>query len=130
MKIKSIVLLLIITLCLCITSCGNDEVKRPIDYPETTWICEDGAVTFTVSENGEIADASMVNANGETVNITIEFSDISEKKVSIMSADGSEKYLEGVCTYGKDKFTVTVSDIYGPDFSNMPLRMNFVRSDT
>lgn len=124
MKIKTPFLLLLIALALFISACGG-EAKRPVDCPDTEWKCEDGNITFSVNADGKVENASLTNTKGDTVKVSVVFSDIAEKKVSFYSEDGIESYFSGSCTYGEDTFTVTVSDVYNSDFSHLPPRLVF-----
>ena len=124
MKIKTPFLLLLIALALFISACG-DEAKRPVDYPNTEWKCEDGNITFSVNSDGKVENASLTNATGDTVKVSVVFSDLDEQKVSFYSEDGKESYFSGSCTYGEDTFTVTISDVYNIDFSQLPPRLVF-----
>ncbi len=125
MKLKAISLLLMLAICLCLSACGGE--KRPIDYPGTTWTCQGQNIKFSVTEDGKITDAAMVDKNGETVDILLVFSDVSEGTASITSPDGSETYLSGTCTYGKDSFNISITDVYNTDFEHLPLVLQFKR---
>ncbi len=124
MKSKTLFLLLLTALALFISACG-DEAKRPVDYPDTEWKCEDGNITFSVNADGKVENAFLTNATGDTVKVSVVFSDLDEKKVSFYSEDCKESYFSGSCTYGEDTFTITVSDIYNSDFSHLPPRLVF-----
>ena len=125
MNIKKFTLLIVLAFCLCLSACG--EVKRPIDCPDTTWECEAQNIKFSVSENCEIKDATVVDKNGNTISISFVFSEMSEGKVSITSPDGIETYLAGTCTYDKDSFDMTITDIYNSDLDHLPLILKFKR---
>lgn len=125
MKFKTAFLLLLV-IALCFTACEG-EVKRPIDYQNTTWKCDDGNITFSVSADGKVENASLKNTRGDTVKVSIVFSDLDDKNVSFCSEDGTELYFSGGCTYGKDSFTVTVRDIYNGNFSFLPPILVFER---
>lgn len=126
MKIKRVALIVLSVICLCLVACG--EAKRPIDYPNTSWTCESANITFSVSEDGKITNASLIDKNGNTVSISLVFSEISEAKVSITSPDESEVYLLGTCTYDSDSFSVFVTDIYNSDINVASTRLTFKRS--
>ena len=128
MKIKSIALILVTLLCFSLTACGGSEPKRPIGYPNSKWTCEVASIAFSVSEDGKITDATMVDKNGETISISLVFSDISEGKVSITNADETETYLSGTYTSSKDKFVITVTDIYNTNLSISARSLIFKRS--
>ena len=125
MNIKKFTLLIVLAFCLCLSACG--EVKRPIDCPDTTWECEAQNIKFSVSENCEIKDATVIDKNGNTISISFVFSEMSEGKVSITSPDGIETYLAGTCTYDKDSFDMTITDIYNSDLDHLPLILKFKR---
>lgn len=128
MKIKTLALLLVALLCFSLTACGDSEPKRPIDYHDSIWTCDVASIAFSVSDDGKITDATMVDKNGETISISLVFTDISEGKVSITNADETETYLSGTCTYGDDMFSIFVTDIYNPDLGISSTRLAFNRS--
>ena len=82
-------------------------------------------ISFSVSEDGKVTNAVMTDKNGEKIDISLVFSDMSEGKVSITNADGSEIYISGTCTYEKDKFTVMVTDIYNNELDISSNRLIF-----
>ena len=128
MKIKNIALLLFVLMFVCLTACGSGEVKRPIDYPDSKWTCSVANISFSVSQDCKVTDTTMVNKNGETIDISLVFTEMDEGKVSITNADGSETYLSGTCSYENDKFTVMVTDIYNADLDITSTRLIFERS--
>ncbi len=128
MKIKIISLLCVAILCFSLVSCGDGELKRPIDYPDSKWTCSVADISFSVSQDCKITNATMVNKNGEIIDISLAFSEMSDGKVSITNADGSETYLSGTCSYEEDKLTVMVTDIYNTDLEITSTRLTFERS--
>lgn len=127
MKIKTIALILIALLCFSLTACGDSNAKRPIDYPNSKWACDVESITFSVSDDGKVTDATMVDKNGETILISIVFTDVEEGKVSLTNADETETYLSGTCTYGDDMFSIFVTDIYSLDLDIYSTRLTFKR---
>ena len=127
MKIKIFSLFLIVFCCIGLVACG-DEIMRPIDYPNTTWQCDDGNIKFSVSADGKITDATMLDKNGETISISLVFTDMEDGKVSITNIDETETYLSGTCTYGKDMFSIFVTDLFNPDISITSTRLTFERT--
>ncbi len=115
MKKQTHFILLLFVLTLCISACGGEAAKRPVDYPSTDWTCEEAEISFTVSAEGTVENAIALDKE-----VTVVFSDVNEKKVSFYSADGKELYFSGNCTYGKSSFTVTVVDVFSTDFSALP----------
>ncbi|MBE6692198.1 MAG: hypothetical protein E7586_02545 [Ruminococcaceae bacterium] len=128
MKIKTIALLLVAVLCFSLTACGESEAKRPIDYPNSKWSCDVASITFSVSDDGKIIDATMVDKDDNTLPISIVFSDTDENKVTITNADETETYLSGTFTSSKDKFVITVTDIYNTNLSISSRSLIFKRS--
>lgn len=125
MKIKIVALLCLLFTCFCLVACGANEPKRPIYYPDSEWVCDIADIAFSVSQDCKVTDATMVNKNGEKIYISIVFSEDDEGKVSITNVAGTETYLSGTCSYEKDKFTVTVTDIYNTDIEISSTRLTF-----
>ena len=86
MKIKGLILISIILVCCFLVACGGDPM-RPIDYPDTKWVCESEGIVFSVSGDGKVTNAVMTDINGEKIDISLVFSDMSEGKVSITNTD-------------------------------------------
>ena len=128
MRIKSISLFLVLMFCFSLAACGDSEVKRPVDYPDSKWTCNAANITFSVSSDGKITDATMVDVNGETISISLVFSDMEEGKVSVTNAEGTETYFSGNCEYGKKMFSITVTDIYSANVNPTLVRLTFNRS--
>ena len=125
MRNRIALLLCLIFACVSLAGCassasGDKKVKRPVDYAESKWTCDVADITFSVSKDCEVTDATLVNKNGETVEISIVFTEVSEGKIWIKSADGSEPYLCGSCSYSANEFYVTVTDVYNYDFDTPP----------
>lgn len=70
----------------------------------------------------------MLDKNGETISISLVFTDMEDGKVSITNADETETYLTGTCTYDKDMFSIFVTDIFNPDINITTIRLTFERS--
>lgn len=128
MKIRTIALLLVALLCFSLTACGKSEAKRPIDYPNSKWTCDIASITFSVSDDGKVTDATMVDKNGKTISICIIFTGTEEGKVSITNADETETYLSGTCTYGEDLFSIFITDTYNSNLDISSTRLAFNRS--
>ena len=67
---RMMLLLLAAIMLICTAACGGEEEKwdvglRPIDYPATTWKCEDFDFEFEVSEEGKVINAHVVDKNGK-----------------------------------------------------------------
>ena len=125
MKIKIVALLCLLFTCFSLVACGG--AKSPIDQADSKWTCDVAEITFTVTKDCKVTDAIMVNKNGEKIDISIVFPEDDEGKVSITNPDGTETYVTGTCSYEKDKFTVTVTDIYNTDLEITSTRLTFER---
>ena len=125
MNIKIRSLLCVALLCFLLVGCGDNNVKRPVDCPDSKWTCSSANITFSVSQGGKVTDATMVNKNGETVDISLVFTD--EDKVSITNADGTETYITGTFSCDKKEFTIMIEEIFNPDLKNVAKRLLFER---
>lgn len=126
MKLQHVSFLLLIAFALCLTSC--EEPKRPIDYPNSSWTCEVASISFTVSSDSIIHDATMLNKYDEAIAISLVFADMESGKVSITNADRTEIYLSGTCTYGNDTFSIFLTDIFSSDIDITTTRLTFERN--
>lgn len=127
-NMKKIVFYGIFVFIFCLSFASCEDAKRPIDYPDSEWVCEKENIRFSVSDDGVITDASMIGKNGETVCISLVFGDMEEGKVTVTDPDGNEIYFVGKCTYKKDMFSVFVTDIYSPNVQFSSTRLTFERS--
>lgn len=127
MKIRIIALFCLAIMCISFVGC-SDDIKLPVDYPDSKWTCSVADISFSVSQDRKVTDATMVNKNGETIDISLVFTEMDEGKVSITNADESEVYLSGTCSYDADGFTVKVTDIYNTDLEITSTKLVFERS--
>ncbi len=125
MRIKTVSVLCLVFICISLGACG--KAKRPIDYADSRWACDAADISFSVSKDCKVTDGTIVDKNGEKVDISIVFPEDDEGRILITGADGSEIYLAGTCKYGKDRFTVSVTDIYNTDLDISSIRLIFER---
>ena len=128
MKYKTTFLLLIFAFAFCITACGEGEVKRLLDCPGTKWECTEVEFVFSISNEKQVTDATVVDKNGNDINVSIVFSETEDAKMSVSSVDGSTMYLSGECVYRNNEFTLTVTDLYDSNFSNLPVTLHFSKA--
>lgn len=128
MKYKTTFLLLIFAFVFCITACGEGEAKRPLDCPGTKWTCSEVEFVFSISNEKQVTDATVVDKNGNDINVSIVFSETEDAKMSVSSVDGSTMYLSGECVYRNNEFTLTVTDLYDSNFSNLPVTLHFSKA--
>lgn len=124
MKVKGICLLLVAIFCFLLVGCG--EIKRPLDCPDSKWVCEKQSVSFSVSSDGKVTDGNIIDKNGNTVGISVGFGE--DDKISITNIDETEVYITGTGTFEKNRFTLTLSDIYNTDLEIQTTRMDFKRA--
>ena len=127
MKIKIFSLFFIVICCIGLVACG-DEPMRPIDYTNTTWQCKNENIKFSVSADGKITDATMLDKNGAVISISVVFTDMEDGKVSITNVAETETYLSGTCTYDNDMFSIFVTDLFNPNISITTTRLTFERT--
>lgn len=109
-----------------LSSCGEGETQRPIDYSDAKWSSEVAHMEFTVID-GEIKSGTIIDKNGQLIDIVIIFSDIAEKKITVEFADKNELIFEGSCSFEIDSFKVSVTDVYSPDFEHLPIILTFTK---
>ena len=126
MKTKTSAMIAVLLFCCCVTACT--EAKRPIDQPESAWKCEVASIYFEVSEDCKITNATMLDNNGNTVSISLVFSDVNEAKVSITNPEETETYISGTCTFEKNSFTVLLTDIYNSSLSIPARKLTFKKT--
>lgn len=124
MRNKFFTLFLVVFLCISAVACSETAV-RPIDRPNTVWKCESDGITFSVSDNGTVTNASAVGANGESLEISIKFGATGDDKMTITSPDGSETYAVGRCEYSKDSFNFFVEEMQASKISIYSMRLVF-----
>ena len=71
MKIKGIALLFVSMVFISLTACGDKKVKSPIDYPNSKWTCDIANITFSVSSDCEITDATMIDKREKTAKLIL-----------------------------------------------------------
>lgn len=107
-------LILAIILFLFLCSCDADPYRgqRPVEYPQTQWVCTDYGISFSVGGKYEVSDAKML-MNGEEIPFTFLWSSFDNSVKINFEVDGATDSLSGKCDFGKEKFTITVEDTKG-----------------
>ena len=107
-KIQS--LAFIILLCFLFCSCYDGdpyEGQRPIDYPNSYWVCKEPNAFFLVGENQEIIDAK-ITIDNQIVPLKFIWSGV-DNHVSLNFDVDSQAYgNSGSCNFGRDKFTIKI----------------------
>ncbi len=107
-------LIAIIILCLLLCSCDADPYRgqRPVDYPQTQWVCTDYGISFSVGEKYEVSDANML-MNGQKIPFTFLWSSFDNNVNINFEVGGVTDSLSGKCDFGKEEFAITVEDTKG-----------------
>jgi len=111
---KQLKLIIVLLFSMFLAACDVDPYKgkRPIDYPNTTWNCNQGLLTFSVTDHNETANGVLDTKYGE-INVNLMWS-ILNADVTLYNADGDkERLFSGTNDYGKDRFTMEVKDTNG-----------------
>jgi len=127
MKYKYIITLLVfVILQTTLVGCDVDiyHGRRPIDYPNTKWVCEEIDMYFTVSDTDEIY-GEITDKSGEIVKFTLLWS-VGNPTVSVKSID---TYFSAECDFGKKESTMNVTNINNSNFDYIPKESTFKRMD-
>ncbi len=130
MKYKYIITLLIfVILQTALVGCDVDiyHGRRPIDYPNTKWVCEEIDMYFTVSDTDEIY-GEIIDKSGEIVKFTLLWA-VGNPTVSVKSINEIDAYFVAECDFGKKEFTMKITDINDSNFDYIPKELTFKRID-
>lgn len=106
--------LILFVVCVCVCSCDTDPYKnrRPIDYEESSWLCE-GKDYKIYLQNGETVE-SMLFIDGEgPKNISFLWSAFSSYvDIYEQSEDNDSRtlILTGNCEFDKKQFVINVTE--------------------
>ena len=119
-------LIIIVGVLLCLYSCDSDPYagKRPIDYPQSNWICKEYNINFSVGENQDIINAQML-INNESVPFTFLWSSLNNNVTINFEVDQQKVSLNGECIFGEKEFTIKINDTKGY-YSKNQIVMTFV----
>ena len=108
---KSIIILFCLLLCSCYDA-DPYQGQRPIDYPNSYWVCDEFEAFFLVNETNELIDSQIV-LNEQIVPFTFLWSAFDEKVNIQFEMNSHIESLSGICQFNKNEFTVTISDTKG-----------------
>lgn len=138
-----------LSLVLC-TACGVDFYagKRPTNYENTKWVCNDPDMFFEVNEKyGEITGSStygQINIDGAITEIAVSFNfgtaakfrPISSYKTRVLEDGTVESYIAGnewlfwgECRFSKNKLIVNVTDNSKGFLDDSIKTLTFIRED-
>lgn len=121
-------MILIMVFCVLLCSCYDGdpyEGKRPDDYPNSYWVCNEFDSYFVVNEPYEIIDSQIV-INGQKIPFTLLFSAFDERGSIKFIIDSKKENLPIVCKFNEKKFEITIVDTKG-FYSEEKIVMEFER---
>ena len=101
-------------LVLLLAACDVDPYKgkRPIDYPNTTWNCNEGLLILYVADQAEDT-YGYLTSNSVTMKVTFLWSKL-DSNVSVLQADSEKSFLfAGTNTFGKQSFSMDIANTNG-----------------
>lgn len=125
---KKSFVIIVIYICLLLCSCydvDHYQGKRPIDFVNSYWVCEEYEVSFGVDENNNLIDAEML-INDQKTPFEFLWSKF-DNTVNINFTFNSKKdLLSGECEFYKNKFIIKIRDTKGY-YSKDQITMTFNR---
>ena len=112
---KTINIIVMTLCCFILCSCYDRDPykgKRPIDYADSNWICEEYEIYFSVDENKNLTNTQIVIEN-QKIPFTFLWSKF-DNTVNINFELNSQKdSLVGVCEFSQSEFVVSIDDTKG-----------------
>ena len=123
-----------VAMLLCISvfcACDPDwyEGRRPVDQPNTKWVCEQYNISFEVGEDGLVKNGILKTEDGD-VAFDLLWA-VGTTNVTVLDANSTEDYpflFDGDCEFGRKEFEIYVN--YDPyDYFPDNCTLHFVRVD-
>jgi hypothetical protein len=111
---KAVKLIFVIIVIFLFSACDIDPYKgkRPIDYPNSSWKCNESLLTFSVDDKGFINDA-LLDSKGTLIPVDFLWSSL-DASVIVYRTDGNQESLfSGENTFGKQIFTMKIENTNG-----------------
>lgn len=127
---KRIIALFIISCFLfCLCSCDIDpyQNKRPIDYVESTWVCKEYDLQFSVNADHELIDAEAL-IQEQRVPFTFLWSSLDNKVTIKFEIAQTKDSLLGKCDFGEKQFSIYIDDTKNY-YAEKQITMVFERTD-
>lgn len=101
-------------LMVCLCACDSDpyQGKRPINYPNTVWVCDEYDMRFSVNKDGKLEENYIV-IQGEKYPLSFLWSALDERVSIKFNIHDEEIELYGKCKFSKNEFTIYVPDTKG-----------------
>lgn len=109
-------------------SCDVDPYKgkRPIDYPNTTWVCDEYGISFHVNSNGGLEN-SIIKTEEKVIYFELLWLSFDSTVCFYKSNDETkEDIFDGKCKFGEEAFSIKVDDTNGY-FKEKSVVLKFVR---
>ena len=139
---KAISLLMLCVMLICVCGCNRNPFigKRPPDYGDSVWICEEPKITYTVKmkyDEEEKMDVPESNAvtyiDGNEVFLDFGFIGNTIRIYQLESIESKEyigeTFLNGTCKFSETKFTIKVDTESDTLFSGKYDELVFVRQE-
>jgi len=99
----------ILLLLTCMIGCSKYYANRPMEFPNTKWVCSNPDIWFQVDKDGQ--SAGEVKVNDSIIKMTVHFGQA--KGVGFFSGDNTpssplESLFRGDGTFSKDKMVIKV----------------------
>ena len=126
MKLKFLICLICLFLCICISACG-EEVLHPLDCPGSSWTCEEYDLGFSVSSDGSVCKGTILTDSGKRLNVLFNFSPEDRNTFSVVNADNGDVCFKGDCEITKNGLAIYIIEEYGLECGNLPTRIVFTK---
>lgn len=132
---KKIISLLIITCAVILTGCADPyNGKRPVDYGEAIWICEETDMYFEVGPEYSIPLYGKLIRDGQELDIEVWFMDVDLTSIEVIYNDGEFRVnseLWGRSEFYPDKVIIHVNEDSHPDsiFYGKYEKLTFIRTE-
>jgi len=137
-RLISVVLVSILLMPITLSACDYDpyEGRRPTDYPNTIWVCENADMYFVVGESVGIFFEGKLKTDEGIVDFRFLFSAFdswakvynAEHYTSASEYTREDFMFSGECKFRKNKFEITVED-KNEYFKELPITLVFHRQD-
>ena len=98
-------LILLLLLLLCLTGCDSYAGKRPANYANTRWTCEDPEITLYVTDSGAmVSDIRDLAAAPGSVSVHFDYG----SGFYVSEVNGGAELLTGKCSFSPETLRVKV----------------------
>ena len=100
-----------IILSMIMTGCVDLHAgKRPFDYPNSVWVCEDPYIYIVVDEHKITESYLRIGDELQQFDLCFDFGrGVDALKLDIAVVEEESFLFQGECEFGKDRFTITLT---------------------